>query len=166
MTKFAYVENNEVKSIHPQLPRSWRNITGFHYLEKTDLSRLLQYGWYPVTTKTAVFDEDTQIHQGYSYIIHESFVEEEPVVVDLTSEQLQEKFMQLKNEFFINLRIARDLLLQQSDWTQLADVQATKTDDWKNAWTDYRQALRDLPSTYENLESYKDVEITYPTVPV
>lgn len=40
-------------------------------------------------------------------------------------------------------RDTRDILLQDSDWTQTPDIpEATKT-----AWTAYRQALRDLPTT-------------------
>jgi hypothetical protein len=39
-------------------------------------------------------------------------------------------------------RIHRDGLLLASDWTQLPDVDI----DNRQAWTDYRQQLRDLPS--------------------
>ncbi len=40
-----------------------------------------------------------------------------------------------------DVRILRDLLLTQTDWTQAADVpQATK-----DKWAAYRQALRDVP---------------------
>lgn len=39
------------------------------------------------------------------------------------------------------VRLARDILLTQTDWTQAADVpQATK-----DKWAPYRQALRDVP---------------------
>jgi hypothetical protein len=40
------------------------------------------------------------------------------------------------------IRNYRNLLLSQSDWTQLADAQCDKT-----AWAQYRQSLRDLPAT-------------------
>ena len=46
------------------------------------------------------------------------------------------------------LRIERDLLLQQSDWTQNRDV--TLTND--AAWQTYRQALRDITNTYTSLD--------------
>ena len=40
-----------------------------------------------------------------------------------------------------NIRLDRDYLLQQCDWTQQPDVpEATR-----NKWKDYRQALRDVP---------------------
>lgn len=41
------------------------------------------------------------------------------------------------------LRIERDKRLAETDWTQNPDVPETT----KNAWLDYRQALRDLPAT-------------------
>jgi len=37
----------------------------------------------------------------------------------------------------------RDLLLAASDWTQLPDAPVDK-----QAWANYRQALRDFPSTW------------------
>jgi len=40
-------------------------------------------------------------------------------------------------------RVERDVLLSETDWTQLAD--APLTDEQKTAWTEYRQALRDVP---------------------
>jgi len=47
----------------------------------------------------------------------------------------------LRNERQIkSLRSIRDALLQQSDWTQVADAPVDQA-----AWAEYRQALRDLP---------------------
>jgi len=44
-------------------------------------------------------------------------------------------------EFAAQVRMERNILLAQTDWTQLADVpQATK-----DLWVEYRQALRDIP---------------------
>jgi len=48
----------------------------------------------------------------------------------------------LTDEAIITLaREQRDLLLQQSDWTQVPDAPVNAT-----SWATYRQALRDLPS--------------------
>ena len=57
-----------------------------------------------------------------------------------------------------NIRNKRNDLLARSDWTQLADAQVDK-----QAWAEYRQALRDLPNVYSNAQS-KD-EIVYPVKP-
>jgi hypothetical protein len=46
------------------------------------------------------------------------------------------------------MRIVRNRLLADSDWTQLADAQCNKT-----AWATYRQALRDFPATWKPAET-------------
>lgn len=53
------------------------------------------------------------------------------------------------------IRIYRDELLKQSDWRMIEDA------PWdKSAWAQYRQALRDLPSTVSNPS-----KIVFPTPP-
>ena len=47
------------------------------------------------------------------------------------------------------LRSRRQALLQESDWTQVADAPVDR-----QAWADYRQALRDLPA---NIDDPSDV---------
>jgi hypothetical protein len=46
------------------------------------------------------------------------------------------------------MRIVRNRLLADSDWTQLPDAQCDKT-----AWATYRQALRDFPATWKPAET-------------
>ena len=41
------------------------------------------------------------------------------------------------------MRLHRDRLLAESDWTQLPDAPVDKA-----AWATYRQALRDFPATW------------------
>ena len=50
-----------------------------------------------------------------------------------------------------SLRVERNLLLEQSDWTQSRDVTLSNDADWKT----YRQALRDITKTYKTLEDVK-----------
>lgn len=42
------------------------------------------------------------------------------------------------------MRLHRDRLLKESDWTQVADAPVDR-----EAWATYRQALRDFPATWE-----------------
>ena len=49
------------------------------------------------------------------------------------------------------LRMYRDTLLLQSDWTQAED--SPLSDSKKNEWKTYRQALRDITKTYKTLDS-------------
>jgi hypothetical protein len=62
----------------------------------------------------------------------------------------QQKWNQIKYQ--------RDLYLQQCDWTQLPD--AVFTIEEKAAWQDYRQALRDIPQTFNSPD-----EVVYPVMP-
>lgn len=57
-----------------------------------------------------------------------------------------------------DIRSKRDGLLIASDWTQIAD--APLTTEQKAAWATYRQALRDLPQTYETPD-----DVIWPTQP-
>jgi len=52
-------------------------------------------------------------------------------------------------------RIKRNQLLKQSDWVETAPMSEEK----KNAWSAYRQALRDLP------DSVEDYNVVFPTEP-
>jgi len=57
------------------------------------------------------------------------------------------------------LRNARNARLKESDWTQLPDADLTTSQ--KTAWTNYRQELRDLPTTKSNPDL-----ITFPESPL
>ena len=61
---------------------------------------------------------------------------------------------------WIKLRMARNDMIAQSDWTQSADVQSTMTDEKKAAWQSYRTSLRDLPDNTEDPRT-----VVYPTTP-
>jgi hypothetical protein len=53
------------------------------------------------------------------------------------------------------MRLRRDALLVESDWTMIADTPTDKT-----AWAEYRQALRDFPATWT-----PNPEVVFPTRP-
>ena len=61
------------------------------------------------------------------------------------------------------LRIERNRLLQETDWTQNRDVILSNDSDWQT----YRQSLRDLPSTSspELDEQGNLTNVTWPTKP-
>ena len=59
------------------------------------------------------------------------------------------------------LRLKRDALLTESDWTQVND--SPLTDANKAEWATYRQTLRDLPSQYSDNDNINDV--VFPTQP-
>jgi hypothetical protein len=95
------------------------------------------------TCKWVDCDDKVQIGWGYD---GSKFTD--PVVeldVEPTTEQLE-----------IEVRSQRNMLLQQSDWTQSRDVTLSNDADWKT----YRQSLRDIPS-----QSEFPKKITWPTAP-
>ena len=51
---------------------------------------------------------------------------------------------EVPNEWWLErMRIHRDRLLAESDWTQVADAPVDR-----QAWATYRQVLRDFPATW------------------
>jgi len=57
-----------------------------------------------------------------------------------------------------DIRAKRDRLLAACDWTQVADAPLTATE--KQAWADYRQALRDIPQTFDSPD-----DVVWPETP-
>jgi hypothetical protein len=81
-----------------------------------------------------------------------------PVFTDgeTTAAEQEAAYKKLKDaERATNIRNLRTQLLNDCDWTQIADSTADKT-----AWATYRQALRDVP-----LQAGFPWEITWPTQP-
>jgi len=81
-----------------------------------------------------------------------------------TEEQIQAKIAELEAaEPLRLLRIQRNQLLQETDWTQNRDV--TLANDAE--WAAYRQALRDLPNTATpELDEYGNLtNVTWPEKP-
>jgi len=52
------------------------------------------------------------------------------------------------DEKWTAIRLHRQLKLTETDWTQLGD--APFTAEQKDAWTVYRQSLRDVPQDFAN----------------
>ena len=65
------------------------------------------------------------------------------------------------NEDVPDIRLVRNQILADSDWTQFPDSPLTTAK--KAEWTTYRQALRDIPETHSEATSLDD--IIWPTEP-
>ena len=78
---------------------------------------------------------------------------------DAESNRVVETLVDLANPtdlILASVRVARDQILTSTDWTQLPDVVFNA--GVKAAWTNYRQALRDLPGAIPSgIESLDDV---------
>ena len=84
-------------------------------------------------------------------------------LVDMSSDEIKTRQEEEKEEQALEpakklsaLRLERDFLLGQSDWTQNRDVTLSNDADWKK----YRQELRDITKTYKSLGDVK-----WPTKP-
>lgn len=69
---------------------------------------------------------------------------------------LQEKPPSEVSHTWQTIRFTRNMLLSDSDHTQLPDYPA----DLKSQWATYRQLLRDIPQTYSNVS-----DVIWPTKP-
>lgn len=58
------------------------------------------------------------------------------------------------------VRFKRNKLLTDSDYTQLPDIQAKLTTQKKTEWLNYRQALRDITTTYNDPK-----DVIWPVLP-
>ncbi|NOU53094.1 hypothetical protein HG263_21575 [Pseudoalteromonas sp. JBTF-M23] len=63
-------------------------------------------------------------------------------------DDLDPELIELQCSSFDELREIRDGELKNSDWTQMPDTPLTT--EQKQAWADYRQALRDLPNSNDD----------------
>jgi len=80
----------------------------------------------------------------------------------ITTEEFKIKYDEVAKDYSINkLREARNLLLTETDWTQLNDVKLSNIDEWNT----YRQALRDLPSTQPDIKTDNNGNLINPVFP-
>ena len=84
-------------------------------------------------------------------------------LVDMSADEIKARQEEEKKEQALEptkklamLRLERDFLLGQTDWTQNRDVTLSNDADWKT----YRQKLRDITKTYKSLSDVK-----WPTAP-
>jgi hypothetical protein len=117
------------------------------------------WGWPDVTTHVAIPEgTDTEIVKPVRYEISQPAGEEADAeaaaqgygygwVTEITYrfEVDTEKRAAKEQRLWEMLRAKRNALLTESDWTQVAD--AALTDEKKEAWRMYRQALRNLPGS-------------------
>jgi len=163
---WAYVENDSVIEEHITLPKNWRNYSNFFTLE-SDLVFLHSIGWYNLFDNTVPISNDfLEYHGAEEYVInHETktVVKNRPVLNKDNPPSAEQLHHQAREAFMIQLRRQRNYLLRESDWTQAADVQSSRSEDWKQACIEYRQWLRDLPEIYsqppyDSVVNINDVE--------
>jgi len=104
-------------------------------------------------------DKDANIHDGEGAIDGHFNAEEFTVVNGVATMRSEEDLQrQASEEAERNMRTQRNMLLAASDFTQVPD--APFTEQQRQAWAAYRQALRDLPSNIND-----PLNIVWPTEP-
>ena len=104
------------------------------------------------TTTTAEIDE-VGLSDGQG-IIEGSFQPNEYKVIDGEAVIRNDNVLEI-------LRLKRDALLKESDWTLMPDSPLSNAK--KTEWATYRQSLRDLPSNNNDITSIDDV--VFPSEP-
>ena len=176
MTVYAHIEDGNITGVYDTLPKNWRNISNFSAL-KDETEFLSSLGWRLIIKDTSEYDSSVYKQGNPSYTIVEDTVVEtipllvkpQPVIVSqppLTDEQLLEG-QTLQHENVMNeLRIIRDRLLAETDFTQLTDVIRINGSTLTQQYDSYRQLLRDLPAQYESDVTVVDIsQIVFPTKP-
>lgn len=143
MQKYCYIENGEVVRANQELPNVWKNVSNFYLLPD---SMLKTYGWLPLVIE----NENKPVFVSSSYIIEENGVREVIVTRDKTVEEIEEEAAKELEMQWHQIRNQRDELLKQSDLLVLIDKWETLTEERKEEIRVYRQALRDIPQTFQD----------------
>jgi hypothetical protein len=162
MANWVHIENNEVVGQYDSLPQNWKNISGLN-LAANDLPFLKSVGWYSVTKQHESYDESTHYVSGYNYEIRENDVLETLILTEKEPIPEQE-FSTFKYTFLEQLRMRRNMLLINSDWSQLQDVQNLFDESTKNKWITYRQKLRDIVQVYSENEITNIDQVNWPSL--
>jgi len=105
------------------------------------------------TTSGVAHESDIPLETGFS-IMEGSYSATEYIISD------GEAVLRTDN-VLAKLRLKRDVLLYESDWTQMSD--SPLTDAKKTEWATYRQSLRDAPVTNASITNIDDA--VWPTKP-
>lgn len=143
MQKYCYIENGEVVRANQDLPKVWENVSNFYLLPD---SMLKTYGWLPLVIE----NENKPVFVSSSYIIEENVVREVIVTRDKTVEEIEEEAAKELEMQWHQVRSQRDEMLKQSDLLVLIDKWETLSPEKKEEIRNYRQALRDIPQTFQD----------------
>lgn len=132
---YIYVKNNEVVGYPRPLPTNWEDVSNFFAIDP-DIART--YGWYPVRVVPAANKTSNDVVTGQKFVIEGNEVVQYEQIRTKSPEEVQQEL----NEKWESVRIERNKLLADSDWTQLADVPFLP--EKKQEWAEYRQSLRDI----------------------
>jgi hypothetical protein len=89
-----------------------------------------------------------------------------PEGCSITTEEFKTRYDEIEKDYSINrLRLERDILLKDCDWTMMSDLNLEN----KDKWILYRQELRDMPETLPSVETDMAgnlIDVIFPVKPV
>jgi hypothetical protein len=146
MANYVVIENGEITEKYDLLPGSWRNMSNFNFLSREERKA---FGWLDVVKDHVTVNPD---HTKYYLSDPVYIIEEDSVIERVTLEEwdleTQERIKAQDKEVAKNgVREHRDLILKETDWTQMLDSPISQDD--KVLWQIYRQKLRDLTEVFE-----------------
>jgi hypothetical protein len=149
MAQYALIKDDIITNLYDSIPTSFGNeVSGFQHLSDAEREA---FGFFKV---------DQPDRSKYNPELHGVTKEEHKIVdgkpvytFEYTSRYTEEQLLSINKQKFWNIiRDSRNYLLGSSDWTVMPDVVASKGQEWYNAWSTYRQALRDITNN-DNLFS-------------
>lgn len=153
MSRYVYVVENEIVEGPKQLPKSWKNISGFNYLSDPELKT---HGWLPYIVTPVEIDWKTETNDTPIISINQDDVTETQTKRNKTSGEIDSDILSLGE----TVRAQRNELLRESDWVVVRNLEQPGSIDNILDWTDYRQSLRDIPEQPDF-----PYEIIWPTKP-
>ena len=88
MALYFHTENGEVQAGPCPLPRSWKNISGFHHLDG-DFAKLKKHGWLPEElVGYEPFDQTAQVREGPVFEVMATKVKSVYTIRDKTKDEL------------------------------------------------------------------------------
>jgi hypothetical protein len=131
--QYCYVQNGQIVEGPKTLPKNWKNISA---LNKMSDEMLISNGWFPVAEE--IVGEGVMEKSTTTLIVESNRVTKRIQLANYTEEDIA----LINSDKWDSVRVTRDELLRECDWTQMADV--TLSDATKLNWLTYRQALRDI----------------------
>ena len=114
---------------------------------KTDTGEILSNGTTNASIEDFILEDGQSIIEGIYEVSEYKIIDASPIEQSI--------------DFWETIRLQRNELLNQSDWTQLND--SPLSDSKKQEWATYRQSLRDLPSNNQSVNNIADV--IFPSMP-
>lgn len=158
MSKYAFVENDTIVSIHDVLPTNWRNVSNFNAL-LNDVEYLRSLGWYVIERDNTPYNESTQYVSAANYqylnnrVIELNTISARPEAAPPTEEELA----RISQEKWNEICTMRDQKMNEFEWRYVRYDRERRlglsTTDNLTRMDAYMQQLANLPTAFPQPEN-------------